>query len=161
MLVYFKRTMWSRHQDNKMYWISYEIGIFGTSFGLVSFGNLFIQYLLHTTPHSNKISQNIINPNCNTMCMYQKCVAVYSWKIKKMQQTNSFSTIIRGPLFICLSLALILCTKAPAKQTSHVFSTVFIVMWIGSLIVTINAQLLGASISIFQSLCVSKRFTAL
>ena len=93
--------------------------------------------------------------------MYQKCVAVYSWKIKKMQQTNSFSTIIRGPLFICLSLALILCTKAPAKQTSHVFSTVFIVMWIGSLIVTINAQLLGASISIFQSLCVSKRVTAL
>ena len=145
-----------------MYWISYEIGIFGTSFGLVSFGNLFIQYLLHT---NSLFKQNITkyhkHPNCNTMCMYQKCVAVYSWKIKKMQQTNSFSTIIRGPLFICLSLALILCTKAPAKQTSHVFSTVFIVMWIGSLIVTINAQLLGASISIFQSLCVSKRVTAL
>mmetsp|Transcript_32574 Transcript_32574/g.62394 ORF Transcript_32574/g.62394 Transcript_32574/m.62394 type:complete len:250 (+) Transcript_32574:47-796(+) len=59
-----------------------------------------------------------------------------------------------GPLFICLSLALILTTKAPAKQTSHVFTTVFIVMWIGSFVVTINAQLLGANISIFQSLCV-------
>ncbi|EED87707.1 THAPSDRAFT_264863, partial [Thalassiosira pseudonana CCMP1335] len=59
-----------------------------------------------------------------------------------------------GPLFICLSLALILSTKAPAKQTSHVFTTVFIVMWIGSLVVTINAQLLGATMSIFQSLCV-------
>ncbi|KAL7436010.1 hypothetical protein ACHAXH_005812 [Discostella pseudostelligera] len=59
-----------------------------------------------------------------------------------------------GPLFICLSLALILSTKAPSKQTSHVFTTVFIVMWVGALIVTINAQLLGASISIFQSLCV-------
>ena len=32
-------------------------------------------------------------------------------------------------------------------------------MWIGSLIVTMNAQLLGANISIFQSLCVSKRVT--
>ena len=62
---------------------------------------------------------------------------------------------IRGPLFICLSLALILSTKAPSKQTSHVFTTVFIVMWVGALIVTVNAQLLGASISIFQSLCVS------
>lgn len=62
--------------------------------------------------------------------------------------------INRGPLFICLSLALILSTKAPAQQTSHVFTTVFIVMWIGSLVVTVNAQLLGATISIFQSLCV-------
>jgi hypothetical protein len=59
-----------------------------------------------------------------------------------------------GPLFICLTLALILSTKAPVHQTSHVFTTVFIVMWMGSLVVTINAQLLGATISIFQSLCV-------
>ena len=64
--------------------------------------------------------------------------------------------IIRGPLLICLSLALILSSKAPAKQTSHVFTTVFVVMWVGSLIVTVNAQLLGASISIFQSICVSE-----
>mmetsp|Transcript_18936 Transcript_18936/g.29624 ORF Transcript_18936/g.29624 Transcript_18936/m.29624 type:complete len:247 (+) Transcript_18936:134-874(+) len=59
-----------------------------------------------------------------------------------------------GPLFICLSLAIILSLRAPAKQTSHVFTTVFVVMWIGSLVVTINAQLLGANMSIFQSLCV-------
>ena len=59
-----------------------------------------------------------------------------------------------GPLFICLSLAIILSLRAPTKQTSHVFTTVFVVMWIGSLIVTINAQLLGANMSIFQSLCV-------
>eukprot|EP00984_Skeletonema_dohrnii_P014848 scaffold6333_cov105-Skeletonema_dohrnii-CCMP3373.AAC.2 len=59
-----------------------------------------------------------------------------------------------GPLFICLSLAIILSLRAPTKQTSHVFTTVFVVMWIGSLVVTINAQLLGANMSIFQSLCV-------
>lgn len=59
-----------------------------------------------------------------------------------------------GPLFVCVSLALILSTKAPTKQTSQVFTTVFIVMWAGSLVVTLNAQLLGARISIFQSLCV-------
>jgi len=63
--------------------------------------------------------------------------------------------LYRGPLFICLTLSILLSLKAPTKQTSHVFTTVLIVMWIGSLIVTVNAQLLGAStISIFQSLCV-------
>ena len=59
-----------------------------------------------------------------------------------------------GPLFICLSLAIILSLRAPTKQTAHVFTTVFVVMWIGSFVVTINAQLLGANMSIFQSLCV-------
>ncbi|KAL9182183.1 hypothetical protein ACHAXT_012835 [Thalassiosira profunda] len=59
-----------------------------------------------------------------------------------------------GPLFICLSLALILSSKAPAHQTSRVFTTVFVVMWAGSIVVTVNAQLLGANMSIFQSLCV-------
>jgi len=59
-----------------------------------------------------------------------------------------------GPLLICLSLAIILSAKAPAAQTSHVFTTVFIVMWVGATVVTINAQLLGASMSIFQSVCV-------
>ena len=59
-----------------------------------------------------------------------------------------------GPLLICLSLAIILSAKAPVTQTSHVFTTVFIVMWVGATVVTINAQLLGASMSIFQSVCV-------
>lgn len=59
-----------------------------------------------------------------------------------------------GPLLICLSLAMILSAKAPATQTSHVFTTVFIVMWVGASVVTVNAQLLGASMSIFQSVCV-------
>jgi len=66
----------------------------------------------------------------------------------------------RGPLLVCLSLALILTTRAPAKETSHVFTTVFVVMWAGSLVVTVNAQLLGATISIFQSVCVSLFFFA-
>ena len=65
------------------------------------------------------------------------------------------NTMKRGPLLVCLSLALILTTRAPAKETSHVFTTVFVVMWTGSLVVTVNAQLLGATISIFQSVCVS------
>lgn len=90
--------------------------------------------------------------NC---CFFLLYYVLLGWHSFSLGQPNTNNTQqLRGPLFICLTLALILSTKAPAHQTSHVFTTVFIVMWIGSLIVTINAQLLGATISIFQSLCV-------
>ena len=60
----------------------------------------------------------------------------------------------RGPLFVCLSLSILLSFRAPEKQASDVFGAVFVSMWIGSLVVTLNAQLLGGTISIFQSVCV-------
>jgi protein YIPF6 len=53
-----------------------------------------------------------------------------------------------------LSLAVILSFKAPTNQASLVFAAVFCLVWFGSTVVTINAQLLGGSISFFQSLCV-------
>jgi protein YIPF6 len=59
-----------------------------------------------------------------------------------------------GPLVLCLALSVILSFKAPANQASLVFAAVFCAVWIGSTIVTINAQLLGGTISFFQSLCV-------
>ena len=59
-----------------------------------------------------------------------------------------------GPLVVCLGLAVLLSLKAPAGQASLVFATIFSAVWIGSAIVTINAQLLGGTISFFQSVCV-------
>ena len=35
-----------------------------------------------------------------------------------------------------------------------VFSSVFVIVWFGAFIVTLNAQLLGGTISFFQSVCV-------
>lgn len=43
---------------------------------------------------------------------------------------------------------------APAGQVSLVFSGVFVLMWAGAAVVTLNAQLLGGSVSFFQSVCV-------
>lgn len=43
---------------------------------------------------------------------------------------------------------------AAAGQASMVFSGVFVLMWAGAAIVTLNAQLLGGSVSFFQSVCV-------
>jgi len=59
-----------------------------------------------------------------------------------------------GPLVVCLGLAILLSLKAPVGQASLVFAAVFCAVWIGSAIVTINAQLLGGTISFFQSVCV-------
>ncbi|CAI5746940.1 unnamed protein product [Peronospora destructor] len=59
-----------------------------------------------------------------------------------------------GPLLLCLTLSITLSVTAPAAQSAMVFTGVFIVIWVGAAIVTINAQLLGSSISFFQSVCV-------
>jgi hypothetical protein len=59
-----------------------------------------------------------------------------------------------GPLVLCLSLAVILSFKAPTNQASLVFAAVFTSVWVGGTVVTVNAQLLGGTISFFQSLCV-------
>lgn len=59
-----------------------------------------------------------------------------------------------GPLVVCLGLAVLLSIKAPVGQASLVFAAVFCAVWFGSAVVTINAQLLGGTISFFQSVCV-------
>jgi protein YIPF6 len=59
-----------------------------------------------------------------------------------------------GPLIVCLALAVLLSFKAPEGQASLVFAAVFCAVWFGSVVVTINAQLLGGTISFFQSVCV-------
>jgi hypothetical protein len=59
-----------------------------------------------------------------------------------------------GPLLVCLALAVLLSFKAPVGQASLVFAAVFCAVWIGSSVVTVNAQLLGGTISFFQSVCV-------
>lgn len=58
-----------------------------------------------------------------------------------------------GPLLVCLSLSVILSWTA-SKEGAEVFAAVFINVWLGSVVVTINGQLLGGTISFFQSLCV-------
>jgi protein YIPF6 len=59
-----------------------------------------------------------------------------------------------GPLFICLTLGILLSMKAPTNQAALTFAAVFLSIWVGSTVVTINAQLLGGTISFFQSVCV-------
>ena len=59
-----------------------------------------------------------------------------------------------GPLLVCLLLSSVLSITAPGDSASLVFAAVFVIVWIGAAAVTINAQLLGGSISFFQSVCI-------
>lgn len=59
-----------------------------------------------------------------------------------------------GPLFLCLALSVLLSFEATPSQASTVFASIFVVVWVGAAIVTVNAQLLGGTISFFQSVCV-------
>jgi protein YIPF6 len=65
-----------------------------------------------------------------------------------------------GPLIFCLMLALTLSISSKtenievsSQQGSVVFGIVFVVVWIGSAVVTVNAQLLGGTVSFFHSVC--------
>ena len=59
-----------------------------------------------------------------------------------------------GPLVLCLLLGIILSMNAPTNQAALTFAAVFISISVGSTIVTVNVQLLGGTISFFQSVCV-------
>jgi len=75
-----------------------------------------------------------------------------------------------GPLVLCLVLAITLSTSAthatvmdakgrPLKpdhqdESAPVFASVFVIVWCGAAVVTINAVLLGGTVSFFQSICV-------
>jgi hypothetical protein len=59
-----------------------------------------------------------------------------------------------GPLLLCLFLATALSASAPAGQASLVFAAIFVIIWVGAAVVTLNAQLLGAGLSFFQTVCI-------
>lgn len=59
-----------------------------------------------------------------------------------------------GPLILCMTLSIILSFSAEKEQASFVFAAVFVVIWCGSAVVTLNSQLLGGKVSFFQSTCV-------
>ena len=60
-----------------------------------------------------------------------------------------------GPLILCLVLSVVLAIQAANdEQRGYVFALVFIVVWAGSAVVTLNAVLLKANVSFFQTVCV-------
>jgi len=63
-----------------------------------------------------------------------------------------------GPLILCTLMATILQGHGTEERESSdggpEFAEVFVIVWVGAMIVTLNTKLLGGSISFFQSVCV-------
>ncbi|XP_003703372.1 protein YIPF6 [Megachile rotundata] len=63
-----------------------------------------------------------------------------------------------GPLVLCTFMAMALQGSSDKANNSNEggpeFAQVFVIVWIGSMIVTLNSKLLGGNISFFQSICV-------
>ncbi|CAH1958026.1 unnamed protein product [Acanthoscelides obtectus] len=62
-----------------------------------------------------------------------------------------------GPLLLCTFMAMILQGSDTADNTNDggpEFAEVFVIVWVGSMVVTLNSKLLGGNISFFQSVCV-------
>ncbi|XP_056665360.1 protein YIPF6 isoform X1 [Monodelphis domestica] len=61
-----------------------------------------------------------------------------------------------GPLVLCVSLALMLQGGSvdSKEDGGPQFAEVFVIVWFGAVVITLNSKLLGGTISFFQSLCV-------
>mmetsp|Transcript_35784 Transcript_35784/g.57486 ORF Transcript_35784/g.57486 Transcript_35784/m.57486 type:complete len:209 (-) Transcript_35784:161-787(-) len=59
-----------------------------------------------------------------------------------------------GPLFLCLILSISMSWTAKEDQAALEFAIVFVLVWCGAGVVTLNAVLLGGTISFLQSICV-------
>ena len=58
-----------------------------------------------------------------------------------------------GPLLFCLLLASLLGLAKP-NNADNLFASVFVLVWCGAGVVTVNGQLLGGRLQFFQSVCV-------
>ncbi|KAG2235464.1 Yip1 domain-containing protein [Thamnidium elegans] len=82
-----------------------------------------------------------------------------AYKLLQVLHPNGDRNVLRdwdlwGPLLLCLTLAILLSVRAPDAQAVPIFTGVFVIVWLGAAIVTLNAKLLGGAVSFFQSVCV-------
>ena len=83
------------------------------------------------------------------ICYKLKHVVIPSLNAKKKEELHNWD--LWGPLLFCLLLATALTTSK--SDTGKGFLYIFIIVWIGSIILTFNCQFLGAKIGICQMSC--------
>jgi hypothetical protein len=79
-----------------------------------------------------------------------KVVIVPSINDEKIKEINQWE--LWGPFVMCLVLGLILSITTQ-KDSGMVFATVFVIIWIGSIIITFNTKLLGGTLRTWQCIC--------
>ncbi|PAV16215.1 Yip1-domain-containing [Pyrrhoderma noxium] len=98
-------------------------------------------------------------PVSTTILRDLRSIAVKLVQVLYPRRTGSGREVLRdwdlwGPLILCLMLGILLSLSAPADQSLGVFTAVIVIICLGSVVVTIQAKLLGGRVSFFQALCV-------
>ncbi|KAL1460819.1 hypothetical protein WDU94_012762 [Cyamophila willieti] len=83
-------------------------------------------------------------------------------KFKHVLQPQEKSSLLKewdlwGPLLLCTFMGIVLQGDSEDRldhDGGPQFAEVFVIVWIGSAVVTLNSKLLGGNISFFQSVCV-------
>jgi hypothetical protein len=116
---------------------------------------------------TNKNTQNIGRPEFNTLDepirdTILRDVKAVGIKFAHVLFPKEKKTLLKewdlwGPLMLCTFMARILqgsSTAGSSNDGGPEFAEVFVIVWIGSMVVTLNSKLLGGNISFFQSICV-------
>ncbi|XP_021478884.2 protein YIPF6 [Oncorhynchus mykiss] len=110
------------------------------------------------TPSQDKKYSTLDEPVKDTILRDLKAVGK---KFVHVMYPKKSSALLRdwdlwGPLLLCVTLALMLQGGSVDSKEDRgpQFAEVFVIIWFGSVIITLNSKLLGGTISFFQSLCV-------
>jgi len=96
-----------------------------------------------------------------TTTMGRDLLSIYTKLVQVLypRRTGEARQVLRdwdlwGPLILCLGLGIMLSINAPPNQSLPIFSSVIVLVCLGSVIVTLQTQLLGGRVSFLQALCV-------
>ncbi|XP_050440285.1 protein YIPF6 [Adelges cooleyi] len=116
---------------------------------------------------SGSIMQNLGDPGFNTLdepikTTIMRDLKAVGMKFKHVLYPKEKNSLLKewdlwGPLMLCTFMAMVLQgTPGPMDvgDGGPEFAEVFVIIWIGSIIITLNSKLLGGTISFFQSVCV-------
>ena len=70
---------------------------------------------------------------------------------EKRQEVRNWD--LWGPFLFTLLLSVLLSGETEADDSNLIFEIVFIIVWFGGAVIAMNGQLLGGTISFFQSIC--------
>lgn len=114
----------------------------------------------YSFPKANQISkiQTLDEPVSQTILrdfymIFSKLKYVLNPRVQQDNYKELRKWDLWGPLILCLVLAITLSLRS-GSDTDVIFGSIFVLIWIGAFIVTLNARLLGGNVSFFQSVCV-------
>ncbi|XP_048775827.1 protein YIPF6-like [Ostrea edulis] len=93
-----------------------------------------------------------------------RAIGVKFWHVLYPKQSKTLlkEWDLWGPLILCVFMAIMLQGSSTDSKSSKdsendggpQFAEVFVIFWVGAVVVTLNTKLLGGNISFFQSICV-------